>query len=226
MDTIIVVGLGGIGSQLVSPLCRYLASHDDCDDVVLVDGDSYSFANADRQTMLSRDVGRNKAAVQAEKLTREFPALTVSAFEHYIGPRNVREIIGEKSCVLLCVDNHATRKLLSDHCGRLDDVLLISAGNELTDGNVMVYQRTAGRQKTPPLDRYHDEIRYPADENPADLSCEELALRPGGGQVIFTNLMAAALMLNAYYMALAGAMPYGEVYFDICTNKANAFVRR
>ena len=226
MKSIIVIGLGGIGSQLVEPLCRYLASNDVCERIMLVDGDSYSFANADRQTMLSRDVGRNKAAVQAERLQRQFPAMTVSGFEHYVSDRNVREIVGEKSCVLLCVDNHATRKLLSDHGGRLDDILLISAGNELTDGNVMVYQRQAGRQKTPPLDRYHDEIRYPADDNPADLSCEELALRPGGGQVIFTNLTAAALMLNAFYMALAGVMPYGEVYFDICSNKANALVRK
>jgi len=34
----------------------------------------------------------------------------------------------KEDLVLLAVDNHATRKLVSDHCARLDNVCLISGG--------------------------------------------------------------------------------------------------
>jgi len=216
---VVVIGLGGIGSLLVEPLARYLNAVNTRKELFLVDGDAYSSSNADRQRMNEGDAGQNKAEVQACLLRSHFPNLSIQAKPVFVGPRNAGEILAEEDVVFLCVDNHATRKLVSDQARRLHDVLLISAGNDYTDGNVQVYWKEHGRQRTAPLDKYHEEIRYPRDQNPAELSCEELARLPSGGQIIFANLTAAALALNAFYASTLTHPSYGEVYFDIRTNK-------
>lgn len=226
MRRIVVIGLGGIGSHLVEPLARYVSGIVDRVELHLVDGDSYSPGNADRQRMSTGQSGVNKAEVQAGLLRPQFPKLSISARAEFVGDRNVAEIIVEADTVFACVDNHATRKVVSDRARRLRDVLLISAGNDRTDGNVQVYWRQNGRQRTAALDRFHPEIRFPTDRNPADLSCEELAALPGGGQIIFTNLTAASLALNAYYAATTARLPYGEVYFDVLVNKARPVERK
>lgn len=226
MNRVLVIGLGGIGSQLVEPLARYLQSAALCRDVVLVDGDAYSQDNRDRQRMREIDAGQNKAEVQARHLQALFPGLTVAPFPEYAGEENVGDIVREDDAVFLCVDNHATRKLVSDRAKRLRNVLLISAGNEYSDGNVQVYSKVNGREKTAPLDKHHREIRFPRDQNPAELSCEELARLPHGGQVVFANLTAATLALNAFYAVTHSFAVYGEVYFDILANKANPVARR
>jgi hypothetical protein len=124
------------------------------------------------------------------------------------------------------VDNYATRKLLSDAVSRLRNGLLVSGGNEYRDGNVQVYIRNGGKNRTNPLDKFHPEIASPEDDNPADLSCEELEALPSGEQIIFTNLTAAALMLNAFYaVAQAGYVQYEEAYFDSISNRVNPVSR-
>lgn len=40
----------------------------------------------------------------------------------------------------------------------------------------------------------------------------------GAPQLLFTNLMVASLMLNAFYTLRLGSPDYGEVYLDIRQN--------
>lgn len=225
MKRVVVIGLGGIGSRIVEPLARYLESTGTCRSLVLVDGDSYSSGNRDRQRMRATDVGMNKAEAQAVAVRPLFPGLSISAKAWYVSDRNVGDLLEEDDVVFLAVDSHAARKVVSDACRRMRDVLLISAGNELTDGNVQVYRKSNGRERTPPIEKHHPELRFPADRNAADLSCEERAARPGGEQIIFTNLTAAALALNAFYAATRATPKYAEVYFDIITNRARPVER-
>lgn len=219
---IVIVGLGGIGSHLVEPLARFLAPQPDPPQLVLVDGDTFSRSNLKRQRATEHDLGQNKACVHAHRLLSEFPALTVTACEQYLDEHTSHTIITEQACVFSCVDNHATRKLLSDAVSGLRTGLLLSAGNDLHDGNMQVFLRRNGRNLTPPLDRYHREIAFPQDANPARLSCEELSRQPETAQVIMANLTAAALLLNAYYtLTCIEHVEYAEVYFDIAKNAAN-----
>ena len=57
------------------------------------------------------------------------------------------------------------------------------------------------------------------------MSCEELAT--SSPQLIFTNLTAAVLMLNAFYALEQGKCEFGksEVYFDIVANAATPRTR-
>lgn len=222
-NPIIVVGLGGIGSHLIEPLARYLNAQEELEtQLILADGDTYSLENQERQKMVEEDAGKNKAEVQAARLKPVFPKLSILILSRYIAEENVREIITEGSCIFSCVDNHATRKIISDAVLRLNNGLLISGGNNYDDGNIQVFWRTNRRCKTPPLDKHHPEIKYPQDQNPAELSCEELARLPHSNQIIMANLTVACLMLNAYHTIITTErIPYGEVYFDITENKVN-----
>jgi hypothetical protein len=58
--------------------------------------------------------------------------LTLLAVESYVNESNIAALLrgGLHNVILLCVDNHATRKLVNDHCATLPDVCLISGGND------------------------------------------------------------------------------------------------
>ena len=170
----------------------------------------------------------NKASVVSDDLqgTLDDSRLSVVAVEDYVTPENLPRLIREDDTVLLAVDNHATRKLVSDYVqNQLTDVCLISGGNEGagadstgvvqrgTYGNVQIYLSQDGVDVTPPLTRFHPEIEDPADQVPTDLSCTEALVSTP--QILFANLAVASSMLNAFWLHLCAALHYTELCFDI-----------
>src|SRR5438270_8419136 len=149
---ITVIGLGGIGSWLAPILARYVEHRPGARSrMTLVDGDVYERPNGARQHFTGFG---NKARKTAEALSRQYERLSVRAVESYVTANNVQTLIGEGAVVFLAVDNHATRKLVSDRCAGLQDVILLSGGNELTDGNVQVFVRRQGMSVTQALTAY------------------------------------------------------------------------
>jgi len=224
----VVVGLGGIGSWLVQGLCPFLNyQRKEQWEVVLVDGDEYEVQNHTRQVFT--ELGA-KAEVQASWVARSFPNLTVKPVASYLSAKGekgslpIDQVIQTGDLVFSCVDNHKTRKIIAKHCQTLDDVALISGGNEYTDGNVQVFVRRDKVDLTATLDKYHPEIAKPKDKAPFELSCEEAAV--SHPQLIFSNMTAAVLMLNAFYNIQDMNMEESEVYFDILANKVVPRVRK
>lgn len=222
---IVVVGLGGIGSWVLQALAPYLkhASNGTAWSLLLIDGDEYEEKNRTRQSF---DELGDKAAVQAGWVARKFPGLNVRAITQYLstdgvdGTMPVKEAIRSGDIIFSCLDNHKTRKMIFDHCANLREITLISGGNEYTDGNVQVFVRQAGQDKTCRPDKYHPELASPRDKAPYEMSCEELAA--SSPQLIFTNLTAATLMLNAFYALEQKKLDCqkSEIYFDIVVNAA------
>ncbi len=220
---IVIVGLGGIGSNLVSHLCQYL-EYDKISDnsfvtVMLVDGDTYSVSNMTRQeTNGISGIGKNKADVTLERLKNKFSKVRFLSQSSYLTFENIDDIIINDSIIFLCVDNHATRNMVSEHCENLNNVVLISGGNELYTGNVQVYIRKDGQDVTASLTDYHKEILNFEDKNPADMSCEEMAVA-GTPQMLFTNLSIATNMLWMFYYITQNIISeneniVGELYLD------------
>lgn len=226
---VVIVGLGGIGSWVVQALAPFLQFLEETWTFILVDGDEYEEKNRARQAF---DELGPKAEVQASWAARKFSKLRVQAVTEYIsadgadGTVPIDSIIQSGDIIFSCVDNHRTRKIVADHCGLLRDILLISGGNEYTDGNVQVFVRLHGESKTPELGKYHPEIQEPRDKAPHEMSCEELAA--SSPQLIFANFQAAALMLNAFYAYSERSLDFGkpEVYFDIVANAATPRARK
>ncbi|MBI4168884.1 MAG: ThiF family adenylyltransferase [Acidobacteria bacterium] len=213
-----VIGLGGVGAPVAQALAQFLAFQRVCDTLVLVDGDAYEARNRERVLF---DATGNKAVIKAHELAQACDGrLTILPVAEYVGPGNVRRLVGEGDAVLLCVDNHATRKLVSDRCRRLWSVVLISGGNDGiedgrtgTYGNVQAFVRRAGRDVTNPLTRFHPELARPRDRRPDQQGCA--AGTPIAPQLLFTNLTVAAAMLGTFYAWLAGTLAWEEVYLDI-----------
>jgi hypothetical protein len=219
-----LIGLGGVGSIVARYGAVFLASLDQEARLVLADGDAFEYSNASR--MLFGSYGNKAVVVRSELLPRFADTnLSLLAVEEYATPQNVGRLIQSGDLCLLCVDNHATRKLLNDHCSKLADICLISGGNDGvgedsggavrrgTYGNVQIYVRRNGKNLTPPLTEHHPEIASPADKLPGDRSCTDLAVSTP--QILFANLAVASAMLNALFLYLSSALHYGELSFDI-----------
>ncbi len=220
---LVIVGLGGIGSFLARLVTLFAASLGDVAiRVVLIDGDSFEERNAARMEVPDLD---NKAALVCSLLNCSFgrPRLSIRPVESYLDVDNVEELIRERDIVFSCVDNHATRKLIGERCERLDDVVLISGGNDGVEagqrgtyGNVQVYVRREGRELNPSITRFHPEIREPEDEVPGP-SCADLAATTAP-QIVFTNFLAAAVMGAAFHRLLTsepGAAMWDEACFEL-----------
>ena len=230
------IGLGGVGGIVVRYAAVFfsaLAGRAGANvRLVLVDGDSFDPSNETR--MLFSEAG-NKADVILSELRHHFAdgPLTLDAIAEFVTPTNVERLIHSGDIVLLTVDNHATRKLVSDFCagedGRagLDDVCLISGGNDGvgsdssgrmrrgTFGNCQILVRRNGRNLCPSLTKHHPEISNPADRTPDQEDC--IAALESTPQNLFANLTAASAILNSLWLYLCGgtALHYSELVFDI-----------
>ena len=219
---IIIIGLGGVGSILSEKVCRFINYGGfEEPEVMLVDGDQYEPKNYERQEFTK--IG-NKADVKADELEVKFQNIGFSTFEHYINEANIDSVIGEGDVVFICVDNHKSRMVINNYCKNLQDVTLISGGNELTDGNAQLYVKRGGEELTPDLCAYHPEIANPDDKLPDEMSCEELSVSEP--QLYFTNLGVATLMCWLFYNSYVNNQhDRSEVYFDIKTMNSDSKIR-
>lgn len=214
-----VVGVGGIGGALIPFLARILDGHEPPARLTLIDGDDFEARNRMRQAVPAYG---NKAVIVAGELARTFDRLSVRAVPEYITEDNVATFIEEGDYVLLTVDNHPSRRVVSDHCSKLRDVVVISGGNELYDGNVQVFTRRGGQERCPSLTRYHPEIARAAGPFPGDGCDTQVSSAP---QLLVTNLAVASAMMNAFYACLQGILTYEEVYLDIVAGRMNPVAR-
>ncbi len=222
-----LIGAGGVGQIVATYLARYLRSLAVEARLVIIDGDDFEHGNEGRMAVANYSETKAAALARTLKQTCRGSAVTILAVEQYVRPDNLARLIhaGPGESVLLCVDNHATRKLVGDYCGQLDDICLVSGGNDGvgpdsdgtmrngTAGNVQVVVRRGGHALTPGLGDLHPEIASPTDSRPDDIGCTEMmAAVP---QILFTNLTTATAMLNTWRLFATGELDYSELVFDI-----------
>lgn len=220
-----IIGLGGVGEKVARYGALFLASLGRPVRLVFIDGDSFEPSNSSR--MFFGNCG-NKAVVTRDELLPRFAdsSLALIAIEEYVAPDNIHRLVHEGDIVILTVDNHATRKLVNDHCAEsLKDICLISGGNDGvgqdssgalrrgTYGNAQIYVRRNGVDVTPSLTCFHPEIKTPVDHLPTDQGCAELVASVP--QILFANLTVATAILNTLWLHLCGALHYDELAFDI-----------
>jgi len=222
-DSVAVVGCGGIGSWLLPPLARYMAAELPGVPLKLWDGDRYTLANAVRQDF---DLElNNKAEVQAARLTKTGLQLPLVPVASYVTKDNVHLAVVENGVCITCVDNHPARKRIARQAELLDNIVLISAGNETTDGNVCVHWRRDGEDLTESLLTRHPEIVTARGHDPGE-GCEQ-AIVEGDTQLLITNFGAAYCVLNALFLILRGQgsvegrkpLVPQDIYFDVAAGQ-------
>jgi hypothetical protein len=219
----VLVGTGGVGGIVARMLAAYLYHEGRGATLVAVDGDVFEERNRGRQVF-----GRPgpKPIVLVEELAPLYgDRVHLVAVPEYLTPQRARLWIGEGDVVFCAPDNHATRRAVERRCRRLRDVALFSGGNDGVEegsagtfGNVQIYLRAGGRDRTNPLSRFHPEIERPRDRLPTRLGCQVRAAR--APQLLFTNLAVAAAMLGAFYAWRRGELAFEEVYLDLLSGRA------
>jgi len=226
-----IIGLGGIGDPVAKYMCMYLYGKNIDANLVLVDGDKYESSNKERMAFFKFG---SKALVKEMELTKLYgDRVNIRALPLYVNKDNIHDIIREKDLVFLAVDNHKTRKLINDYCKTMRDIVLFSGGNDGVEkdkpgtfGNVQIYWRKKGADKTNNLTAFHPEIVNADDVNPGDnkdVSCTTLI--NSIPQLAFTNLAVASAMLNLFSSYMNGQLKFEEVYLDVREFKMNAISR-
>lgn len=215
-----LIGLGGVGCIVLEFLAMFLKSLMRPLRLVLIDGDHFEPKNLQRMSFQS---GGNKAEVKAAETLEMLGScdLAVVAVPEHVTKTNIERLVRPGDVVLLCVDNHATRRLVSEHCQKLPDVVLISGGNDGVDppheqgtyGNVQIAVRKNALDLTAPITRYHPEIANAVGEIPGGEGCGQIVASVL--QILFTNLAVASAMLNALLAYTSGRLTYQEVQFDV-----------
>ncbi|QLG44776.1 molybdopterin-synthase adenylyltransferase MoeB [Costertonia aggregata] len=110
--SVLVVGLGGLGS----PLAMYLAAAG-IGTLGLVDFDTVDMTNLQRQTIHgTADVGRSKIESAFEKLHDINPEIVIVKHDEPLTTQNAMEIISGYDIVADGTDNFETRYLVNDAC--------------------------------------------------------------------------------------------------------------
>lgn len=233
-DRVVAIGLGGIWCRLAPNLAELSLFTDGAPrSMTLIDGDTVEERNIARQGFARNDVGRKKADIWADRMSRRYPGLSIRAEGVFAVPDNAAALVPDRSIVVMSVDNHSTRLTLSRHLRTLENAVLISGGNELWDGNVQIFARSEGAAMTQALEEVHPEIKEPKDRNPGEMSCLERLDQKGGEQILVTNLMVAAHMAAMFYDILAHwsewrekeARRIAEVMFDVQKYASLGYVR-
>jgi len=106
---ILIAGVGGLGS----PIATYLALAG-VGRIVIVDNDTVSVSNLNRQTLhWTSDVGRKKTTSAEEKIRSMNPYVEVETISCKIEEDNVTGIVGDADLIVDALDNFPARYLLN-----------------------------------------------------------------------------------------------------------------
>jgi len=229
---IVVVGAGGIGTWLLTPLCRFLMAENFKGQVAIWDGDRFEPKNMLRQDFSEESLNVNKAEAKALELKEIFPELQLFGYNEYVTSKNVELAVKEDDLVITCVDNFPARALIANMAEQLKNICVLSVGNEMFDGNCHVTLRRNGIPLTVPLIDRHPEVAKIKTGDRAELGCGEL-IDSGETQLLFVNLYAATVTLVCFYLLWAYGNKHGkkrlttipgEIYFDILLAKSDVIL--
>lgn len=129
-SSVILFGVGGVGSFAAEALCRAGIGRID-----LVDGDTVSESNINRQLVaLLSTIGRPKAEVMKERMTDVNPAAQIRALNLFYDVSTADQIhLAEYDYVIDAIDSVSSKLLLIERCHMLNVpcISCMGAGNKL-----------------------------------------------------------------------------------------------
>jgi PRTRC genetic system ThiF family protein len=202
---IIIVGVGGTGSHLVSFLSHLIGGDEKLKikhNIILVDGDNVETKNLRTQKFLLEDVGKYKAQVLADRYNSVFD-LDINFVNSYIQDKKQLEDLfdtyyNKRNIVVSCVDNNKARIIFDNFFKREDvtNMIYIDTGNssgpsELIGQTVVGYKKN-GNTILPPVSTYFPKMLE--EEEVSTLSCQEQMLL--NIQNIGANITSASTVFN------------------------------
>lgn len=128
--SVMVLGLGGVGSHCTEALARSGVGK-----LILVDHDKVSVSNINRQSIaLHSTVGQYKTRVMREKIADICPRTEVVTYECFVLPENIGEIFAQKPDYIVDAIDTVTAKLALAERAAASGIPIISSmgtGNKL-----------------------------------------------------------------------------------------------
>jgi len=107
--TVVVAGLGGVGSWAAEALARTGIGH-----LVLVDFDHIAESNTNRQLhALEGQYGKAKVDAMSQRVLQINPEITLTSYDQFLEPENLDRLIPENALVLDATDSVQTKIALS-----------------------------------------------------------------------------------------------------------------
>lgn len=211
--SIVVVGLGGTGSQLARSIARLLFDMRErrlqIPRLMFVDPDKVERKNVGRQMFTVADIGQYKAALLASRFNKSL-GLNIMALPRKFNPKMLRHEMRE-TLLVGCVDNPEARKAMSE-----TQALWLDAGNHYDSGQVILGNNEDMEAVRGSMKRGFDNgvittlpaphLVFPALLEPdapkpePDLSCADLVAR--GEQHLFINEYVALAASQYVYRLL------------------------
>ena len=107
--TVVVAGLGGVGSWAAEALARTAIGH-----LVLIDFDHIAESNTNRQLhALAGDYGKAKVQAMTDRILQINPEITLTTLDAFLEPANLDVLIPETAIVLDATDSVQTKIALA-----------------------------------------------------------------------------------------------------------------
>lgn len=209
---IVVIGAGGTGGYLIPHLYRIaFADKKRKYRIIVCDGDIVEPKNLIRQNFVKQDIGRNKAAVLAERYAGAFGIECEYVPEYIESEERLKALVRpdftkaywnrvpETQRVILigCVDNNKSRALYHKVFNVTDNLIYIDSGNGEHTGQVVCGVRQSGRTVYKPVGSLYPDVLKAEDKLPTELSCAERA--ESAPQSVTANLTAATAITSFLY---------------------------
>ncbi len=107
--SVLQIGVGGLGS----PFSLYLVAAG-VKKLTIIDNDVVSISNLQRQIIFNeQDIGKNKAGIAKEKLSRLNSNTEIFAFKEYVTDSSIAKHINDHDFIVDCSDNLETKFLVN-----------------------------------------------------------------------------------------------------------------
>lgn len=225
---VVLLGAGGTGGYIAPHLYRIASGAERPVQIVICDGDICEEKNLIRQNFVEQDIGRNKAAVLAQRYSAAFGVTcyykpnyveSISQLYDLISPEYIRNpyhefrLEAQRVVLIGAVDNNQSRKLCHEAFCQACDLIYIDAGNGKETGQVVCGVRQKWRTLFKPVASLYPDILQPEDKFPTELSCAERAV--SAPQSIAANLMAATVVAcYLYRLLIAGEIKTRSAVFS------------
>lgn len=107
---VVIVGIGTLGQMAAETCVRSGYCH-----LILIDGDSFTYSNLNRQLYASVEtIGKPKAETARQELLKIKPDIDIRSLEQFFGPESDADMIPEDCIILDCTDDIKTKIYLEE----------------------------------------------------------------------------------------------------------------
>ena len=209
--SIVMLGAGGTGGYAAPHIYRLTQTLRRPARFLIADGDIVEEKNLVRQNFVHADLGRNKAAVLAERYASAF-GMEIAYMPEFIEnedalARLVTPSREQNELVILigAVDNNKSRRMCHNVFAKAKELVYIDSGNGQYTGQVVCGIRRNGRTTYKPVGALYPDILEDTDKFPTELSCAEAAV--SAPQSVVAYVMAATTILSYLY----GILVLGDI---------------